>query len=44
MLTGTGSVSNLFRRAQQQSKRSANCRMMASEIEATLQLNAENKV
>jgi len=42
-LTGTDSVFNLVRRAQQQSKRSANWRMRASEIEATLHLNTEHK-
>ncbi len=42
-LTGTESVSNLVRHAQQQSKRSASWRMKASEIEATLQLNTEHK-
>lgn len=42
-LTGTDSVSNLVRRAEQQSKRSANWRMRAREIEATLHLNTEHK-
>jgi hypothetical protein len=42
-LTGTDSVSNLVRRAQQQSKRSADWRMRAGEIEATLRLNTEHK-
>jgi len=42
-LTGTDSISNLVRRAQQQSKPLASWRMRASEIEATLRLNTEHK-
>jgi len=43
-LTGTDSVSNLVRRAQQQSKRSTSWRKGASEIDVTLHLNTEHKV
>jgi len=42
-LAGTDSVSNLVRRAQQQTKRPSGWRMKASEIGATLQLNTEHK-
>lgn len=42
-LTGTDSVSNLVRRAQQQAERSASWRKSANEIEATLHLNTEYK-
>jgi chromosomal replication initiation ATPase DnaA len=42
-LTGTDSVSNLVRRAQQQFKESASWRKRASKIEASLNLNTEHK-
>jgi len=43
VLTGTDSVSNLVRRAHQQSRRSASWRKMASKIETSLHLNTEHK-
>jgi len=41
--TGTDSVSNLVRRAQQQFKGSVSWRLRACEIEETFQLNSEHE-
>ena len=42
-LTGTDSVSNLVRRAEQRYRQSANWRKTATEIEATLHLKTEHR-